>query len=205
MRSIARALSAALLVLAPLAGCGDDAPTAPSPADTFVFDAVIEDITDAELLGDAGLEDLSEEDRARVREILRDGRARLAEVRRAALRGELTREEAREAARAIHADVLEQLGRFLTEEQIERLERRLHDRRLDLTPEQLEEMRALRQEFRAFVRDQRAKVEAGELTGEEARANVREAARRLRAAICEILSEAQGEEAPFCRPPEPAG
>ena len=105
---------------------------------------------------DAGfLSDLSDEDRARVRDALRSAAEEIREILARYRAGEIDRAEARALIEAVHLDLIETLSEFLTEEQIERL---LHGRfgqdrtDLDLTDEQRRRLAALREECRDDVR-----------------------------------------------------
>lgn len=175
--------------------------------------AGIEDISEAEIVAAADLSDLTDEQRARVREILESARAELRELRRAVRAGEIEPEAARERAREIHAETVEALSEILTEEQIEGLFDRLRDRRddrpdLDLTEEQAAAIQQIRGELRETVQAIRAQVAAGELTGEEARALLRDAWVEAHAAICAVLTDEQAGEVRFCSgdpPPGPGG
>lgn len=196
-RSIRIPLAIAATAL-PLAwACAGDGPAGP-----VADDAVVEDITLDEIEAAAGLGELTEEQRDAVRRILREGRARLHRVRAALRAGDLTPERARALARRIHDETIERLGEILTDDQIQTLLDRRPSGRRDVDPPLTEEQRAaiheLRQAYRAFVAGQREAVRSGELTAEEARARVREAARRLRQQTCALLTPEQAEDVRSC-------
>ena len=206
----ARFLVLALLVALPAAACSDDDnPAAP--------DLGFEQISESELVAAGYLDDLSDEDRAAIRAILQAAHDELREIHRAVRAGTLTGEEARTQARQIHEDTIDALSAYLTEEQVARLLHRLHDGPpngppagprpgLALTDDQRAALALLQEEYRAFVTDLRARMQAGTVTAEEARDEVREQAQALRAAICdEVLTETQREQAPFCREGFPGG
>lgn len=177
--------------------------------------AGVELIGEAEIAAAGDLADLTEEQRERVRAILREARAELMALRRAVRAGEIDPEAARARAREIHAGVIEALSEILTDEQIDHLFDRLRDRRpddrpdLDLTAEQLEAIRAIRAELRETIRAIRERFAAGEIPAEEARALVREAWVEAHEAICAVLTGEQAAEVRFCSgdgvPPGPGG
>lgn len=193
-----------LLVLAlPLAaGCGDGGglATAPEP-ETLGF----EGISAAEISASGFLDDLSDEDKAAIRAALQAARAEIRGIVADFRAGEITREEARAQIAAVHDRLIETLGQFLTDVQIERL---LHHRPghprpdLDLTDEQVAAFQALREEYHAFVQDVRQQVHQGEITAEEGRRLVRQKAHETRRAFCAILTPDQQGKVPFCHGPE---
>jgi uncharacterized membrane protein len=193
-----------LLVLSlPLAaGCGDGGglATAPDP-EALGF----EGISTAEISASGFLDDLSDEDKAAIRAALQAARAEIREIVADFREGEITREEARAQIAAVHDRLIETLGQFLTDEQIERL---LHHRPghprpdLDLTDEQVAAIQALRAEYHAFVQDVRQQVHDGEITAEEGRRLVRQKAHETRRAFCAILTPDQQAKVRFCHAPE---
>lgn len=191
-------LALALMTFAAACSEGNDFATAPDPAELG-----FEDIAAGEIDGSGFLDDLSEEDKAAVREALQAARAEIRAIVARFRAGELTHEDARTEIQAVHEGLIETLGQFLTEEQIDRL---LHHRPphpdLGLSDEQKRAFHALREEFQAFVRDLRQQVHDGELTGREARHLVREKAHETRRAVCAILTPDQQATVPFCRGPE---
>lgn len=197
MQSATASLALALTLVAACADSGD-APTGPEPA-ALGF----EDIPAAEIEASGLLNDLSEDDKAAVRAALQAARAEIRAIVARFRAGELGRDEARAEIRAVHDRLIESLGQFLTEEQIDRL---LHHRHphpdLDLTDAQKRAIHALRAEFHAFVRDLRQQVQGGDLSAEEARHLVREKAHETRRALCAILDPHQQAKVPFCRGPE---
>ncbi|MDX1661781.1 MAG: hypothetical protein R3326_08330, partial [Gemmatimonadota bacterium] len=80
--------------------------------------AEIEGIPEAEIVAAGELADLTDEQRRRVRAILREARRQLIELRRAVRAGEVPREAARERARQIHQETIQKLSEILTDEQV---------------------------------------------------------------------------------------
>ncbi|HUP01861.1 MAG TPA: hypothetical protein VM737_10130 [Gemmatimonadota bacterium] len=195
-------LSVSVLLLAGCEGAGEIA-TAPEDGPL-----AFEEISVAEIAGSAFLDDLSEEDKAAVRAALQAAREEIRAIIARFRAGEISREEARAEIAGVHSRLIETLGQFLTDEQIDRL---LQDRPgrprpdLDLTEEQLAQIRELRAEFHAFVREIRAAVGAGELTAREGRRQIRAKAQETRQALCAILTPSQQAKVPFCRVPGGAG
>lgn len=187
------------LAVALMAACSDGGPaTAPDPELGDGFEL----IDAGEIVDAAFLDDLSDEDRAAIREAIRSA---IAEIRGIVARlraGEIDRGEARELIEAVHLGLIETLSEFLTEEQIERLlEGRFgHDRPdLDLTDEQRRRLAALREECRERVARVIQAVREGDLTAREGRWRVREIAQECRREACGILDQAQRQRVPFCR------
>jgi hypothetical protein len=168
--------------------------------------AVIEDISEAEILASAHLSDLTEEQRAALAAAFRDARAKIAALRARHQAGELTNQEAMAIARQIHAELLAAIESILTPEQLASHRPPLggpppgphRPPDLGLSEDQLAQINALRQELAAFGRSLAAKVQSGELTGVEARAQMHAALRRFNAAVCAILTAEQQARAPFC-------
>jgi len=188
---------AALALPLALACGGSTAPTAP--------DAVIEDISEAEIVAASHLSDLTEDQRAALRAAFQEARAKIAALRARHQAGELTNEEARAIARQIHAELLAAIEAILTPEQLAQHRHPLGPRPgphrppdLGLTDDQLAQINVLRQQLAAFGRSLAAKVHGGELTGVEARAQMRDAVRRFNAAVCAILTAEQQGQARFC-------
>jgi hypothetical protein len=98
----------------------------------------------------------------------------------------------------VHEALIEQLESILTEEQLERLRNRHHDRGEALTPEQLRQIHELRADLAAYARSLREQIHDGDLTAAEARELLRTAVRRFNAAVCEILTEGQRARERFC-------
>lgn len=189
--------AAALALQASACGDGGEVVTGPDQAGLG-----FEEISAGEIAAAAHLEDLSDEDRAAVREALQAARADIRAILQRLRSGELTPEEARAEVRAVHDALIESLSAYLTEEQIERLLRHRpgHPRPdLDLTDDQRAAIQELRQEFQAFLRELRARVEAGEITGLEARRRLKAEAQKMRRALCAILTDEQRAQVPFCR------
>jgi hypothetical protein len=187
------------------AACSDGAPaTAPDQdaGDSF------EQISAGEIADAAFLDDLSDEDRAAIREAFRSAIEEIRGILARLRAGEIDRPEARALIEALQVELIGTLSEFLTEEQIERLiEGRFgHDRPdLGLTDEQLRRLRDLKVECRQRVARVVQAVEAGELTAREGRRQVREIAHECRRAACRILEPEQRDKVPFCRGPEDAG
>jgi hypothetical protein len=187
------------------AACSDGAPaTAPDQdaGDSF------EQISAGEIADAAFLDDLSDEDRAAIREAFRSAIEEIRGILARLRAGEIDRPEARALIEALQVELIGTLSEFLTEEQIERLiEGRFgHDRPdLDLSDEQLHQLRALKAECRERLARVVQAVEADELTAREGRRQVREIAHECRRAACQILEPEQQAEVPFCHGPEDAG
>lgn len=189
--------AAALALQATACGDGGEVATGPDPAGP-----ALEEISAGEIAAAVHLEDLSEEDRAAIREALQAARADIRAILQRLQAGELTREEARAEVAVVHDALIETLAAFLTEEQIERLLRHRpgHPRPdLDLTDEQRAALQELRQEFRAFLRELKAQVADGEISRSEARRRLKAEAQETRRALCAILTGEQRAQVPFCR------
>ena len=201
MRRIGLALAVVLT-----AACGDGgAPaTAPDPDAGDGFEL----ISAGEIVDAAFLDDLSDEDRAAIREALRSAVQEIRGILARLRAGEIDRVEARALIEAVHLDLIETLSEFLTEEQIERLlqGRFGHDRPdLDLTDEQRRRLAALREECRERVARVIEAVRDGDLTAREGRRRVREIAHECRGEACGVLEPEQQAKVPYCRGPENAG
>jgi DNA-binding MarR family transcriptional regulator len=181
------------------AACSDGGPaTAPDldAGDDFEL------IEAGEIVDAAFLDDLSDEDRAAIREALRSAAEEIRGILARYRAGEIDRAGARELIEGVHLGLIETLSGFLTEDQIERLLRgRFGDDRpdLDLTDEQRRQLAALREECRERVRRVIQAVREGDLTAREGRRRVREIAHACRREACGILDETQRERVPFCR------
>lgn len=202
MRWLGPAFAFALVLTA---ACGDGSPgTAPEPDPVEGFEL----IEAGEILDAAFLDDLTDEDRAAIREALRSA---VEEIRRIVARyraGEIDRAEARAFIESVHLTLIETLSEFLTDEQIERLlqGRFGHDRPdLDLTDEQRRRLAALREECRERVARVIEAVKEGDLTAREGRRRVREIAHECRREACGVLDPDQQARVPYCRGPEDAG
>jgi hypothetical protein len=191
------ALFVAMALLMSFACSGSNTPAAPEDE---AFDAaVIEDISEAEVLSASHVSDLSDEQKAQVRAAFQEAREALAAIRADLRAGTITREEARARAQEVHEELIETLESILTEEQLERLRNhRPHDRGDPLTPEQLRQIHALRDDLAAYARSLRQQVHEGDITAAEARDLLRQAVRRFNAAVCEILTEDQRGRERFC-------
>ncbi len=195
------------------AACSDGG--APATAPEQDAGEGFEIISAGEIVDAAFLDDLSEEDRAAVREALQAAAEEIREILARLRAGEIDRAEARALIDGVHVALIETLSEFLTEEQIERVlrhrpgqDRSGQDRPdqdrpdLDLTEEQLRLVEALREECREAVARVRGAVESGEITAEEGRRQVREIAFECRQEFCQILEPDQQAKVPFCRGPE---
>lgn len=186
-----------------LFACSDGGGPATAPEEQAP--AGFELVSAAEIADARFLDDLTEEDRAAVREALQGARAEIRSILARLREGEIGREEARALVEQVHQQLIETLSQFLTDEQIDRL---LHPRPgkdrpdLDLTEEQLRLIRALREECRQAVARVKEAVESGEITAEEGRRRVREIAWECRRDFCAILEPDQQAKVPFCRGPE---
>lgn len=194
---------AALVLALPLAlGCSDESDLTTGPAGDLA-DLEQLQISASEIAASEFLDDLSEDDKAAIRTALQAAREQIRAIIAQVRSGELSREEARVQIQAVHEELIAKLAEFLTDDQIDRLIDHLRDRHddrpdLDLTEEQLRQIRALHEEFRQFVREVRAKVENGDLAPEEARRLVREKAQQTRRAICGVLTPEQRAQVRFC-------
>lgn len=190
-------LALAVLLTAACSGGGSPA-TAP---DQDVGDA-FELIEAGEILDAAFLDDLSDEDRAAIRDALRSAVGEIRGILARFRAGEIDRAGARALIEAVHLELIETLSVFLTDEQIERLiQGRFGDDRpdLDLTDEQLRQLRALKAECRERVARVVQAVRSGDLTAGEGRRRVREIARECRRESCRVLDEGQRDRVPICR------
>jgi len=189
-----------LLLVFPLAAaCSDDGPVAPED------DLGIEGIRETEVVAVDGLADLSDEERAAVREILETARESLRMLREAVRRGNVSLDQARVRARMIHDDALAALAEIVGDDALAQVLERRAARPdggtpgLGLTEEQRRAIRSLRQEMRAFAERVRAAVQGGDLTASEGRSLVRRKAAETRAAVCEVLTREQASGIVFCR------
>lgn len=194
-----RALPLALILFAACRDGGGPA-TAPEQGAPGGFELV-----SADEIADAGfLEDLTEEDRATIREALRASRAEIRSILGRLRSGEIAPERARALVEDVHRRLIETLSRLLTEEQIDRL---LHPRPgrgrpdLDLSPEQLRRIQLLREECGRAVARVKEAVESGRISAEEGRRRVRRIAHECRRELCGILEPDQQAKVPFCRGP----
>lgn len=182
------------------AACSDGGAPATAPdqdaADGFEL------ISAGEIVDGAFLDDLSDEDRAAIRDALRSAVEEIRNILSRLRAGEIDRAGARALIEAVHLELIETLSEFLTEEQIERLiQGRFGDDRphLDLSEEQIRQLRALKAECRARVARVVQAVQAGDITAGEGRRRVREIAHQCRRESCAILDEGQRDRVPFCR------
>jgi hypothetical protein len=195
MRRIGLALAVVLT-----AACSDGG--GPATAPDQEAGAGLELISAGEIVDVAFLDDLTDADRAAIREILRSAVEEIRGILARLRAGEIDRAGARALIEEVHLGLIEALSEFLTEEQIERLiqGRFGHDRPdLGLTDEQLSQLRALKAECRERVARVVQAVEAGEITAREGRWRVREIAQRCRRESCAILDDGQKNQVPFCR------
>ena len=165
-------------------------------------------VSSGEIADAAFLDDLSEEDRAAIREALRSAVEEMRGILARLRAGEIDRVEARALIETIHLDLIETLSEFLTEEQIERLLQGRFGRDrpdLDLSGEQRRRLAALREECRERVAGVIEAVRDGDLTAREGRRRVREIAHECRREACGILEPEQQAKVPYCRGPEDAG
>lgn len=180
------------------AACSDGGSPATAPETGAGFELISAgDIVDA-----AFLDDLSDEDRAAIREAVRSAAAEIRDILARLRAGEIDRAAARALVEAVHLELIGTLSEFLTEEQIERLlDGRLGADRpdLNLTEEQRRRLAALREECRDRVARVIQGVREGDLTAREGRRRVREIARECRHEACGILEPEQQAEVPFCR------
>ncbi|MGH7556761.1 MAG: hypothetical protein ACREMD_03070 [Gemmatimonadota bacterium] len=191
------------LALALLVGCGDGG--GPTTAVDEDVPAGFELVSASEIADTRFLEDLTEEDRAAVRETLQAARAEIRSILARLREGEIDREAARALVEHVHQRLLETLSQLLTEEQIDRL---LHPRGgddrpdLDLRERQLPAIRALREECQHAVLRVKEAVESGGITALEGRRRVRRIAYHCRRELCGILEPRQQAKVPFCREPQ---
>ncbi|HET9581487.1 MAG TPA: hypothetical protein VFP76_01580 [Gemmatimonadota bacterium] len=187
------------LALMLAAACSDGGPTTEPEQDAG---AGFELITAGQIVDAAFLDDLSDEDRAAIREAVRSAAAEIRDILARLRAGEIERAEARSLVEAVHVELIGTLSKFLTEEQIERLlEGRFGADRpdLNLTEEQRRRLAALREECRERVARVIQAVREADLTAREGRRRVREIARECRREACGILEPEQQAEVPFCR------
>lgn len=197
MRPIGLALAVVLT-----AACSDGG--APATAPDRDAGAGLELISAGEIVDAAFLDDLNDEDRAAIREILRSAAEEIRGILARLRAGEIDRAGARALIEDVHVGLIEALSEFLTEKQIERLieGRPGHDRPdLDLTDEQLRQIRALREACRQAVARVKEAVETGDLSAAEGRRRVRRIAYECRRSFCAILDPDQQAKVPFCREP----
>ena len=201
MRRIGLALAVVLT-----AACSDGGAPVTAP-DREAGDG-LEIISAGEIADAAFLDDLSEEDRAAIREALRSAVEEMRGILARLRAGEIDRAGARALIEAVHVGLIGTLSEFLTEEQIERLiqGRFGHGRPdLSLSDEQLRQLRALKAACRERVARVVEAVKAGEITAREGRLRVREIAQQCRRESCSVLEPEQQAKVPFCRGPEDAG
>jgi hypothetical protein len=182
------------------AACNDDG--APATAPDPDGGAGLEIISAGDVVDAAFLDDLTDADRAAIREILRSAVEEIRGILARLRAGEIDRAGAAALIEDVHVGLIESLSEFLTEEQIERLiqGRSGQDRPdLGLTDEQLRRLRALKAECRERVARVVEAVQAGEITAREGRWRVREIAQRCRRESCAILDAGQKDQVPFCR------
>ena len=159
-------------------------------------------VAGSEIAASGYLGDLTEEQRQGVRAAFERAHAGLADIRSRLRAGAIDREAAAEEARAVHAQLLEDLAEYLTPEQI----RELRDRRPDrpwhpdfrLTPEQAREIRTIWNALHDELHEIARLLHVGELGRDEAHRLARQATSRADAAICDVLTEAQAAKVRFC-------
>ena len=159
-------------------------------------------VAGSEIATSGYLGELTEEQRAGVRAAFERAHASLADIRSRLQAGAIDREQAAAEARAVHELLLEELGQFLTPEQI----RELRDRRphrpwhadLRLTPEQAREIRGIWNALHDALQQIARQLHAGGIGRDEARLLARQATSRAHAAICDVLTEEQAAKVPFC-------
>ena len=197
MRSHLTALLALLALPLALACGGSSGPTATSTEN----ESLIEDVSEAEILANIDLDDLTEEQRAAIRAAIHRAHLAIMEIRRALDAGEITLEEARAQAREVHEALLATLSTILTPEQLEELFPPFGPppHRPGLTEEQREQIMELREDLADFLQSLARQVQSGEITGAEARAQFFAALSRFHAAVCEILTPEQRARFPFCQ------
>ena len=201
MRRIGLALTVVLT-----AACSEGGAPATAP-DREAGDG-LEIISAGEIADAAFLDDLSDEDRAAIREALRSAVEEIRGILARLRAGEIDRAGARALIEAVHVGLIGTLSEFLTEEQIERLiqGRFGHGRPdLGLSDEQLRQLRALKAGCRERVARVVEAVKTGEITAREGRWRVREIAQQCRRESCSVLEPEQQAKVPFCRGPEDAG
>lgn len=159
-------------------------------------------VAGSEIAASGYLGDLTEEQREGVRAAFERAHASLADIRSRLRAGAIDREQAAAEARAVHDLLLEELGQFLTPEQI----RELRDRRphrpwhadFRLTPEQAREIRGIWNALLDALQQIARALHAGEIGRDEAHLLARQATSRAHAAICDVLTEEQAAKVPFC-------
>ncbi|MGH7587743.1 MAG: hypothetical protein ACRELU_04020 [Gemmatimonadota bacterium] len=187
------------------AACGDGGPATAPDRDVGEGFELIEA---GEIVDAAFLDDLSDEDRAAIREAFRSAVEEIRGILARLRAGEIDRAGARSLIEAVHLNLIGTLSEFLTEEQIERLiqGRFGHDRPdLGLTDEQLRQLRALKAECRERVARVVEAVRAGDITAREGRWRVREIAHQCRRESCAILDAGQKDRVPYCRADDARG
>ncbi len=178
---------------------------------TAAQDPGFEDVSAGEIATAAGLADLTDADRAAVRQILMQAHLEILQVLRRFRAGEIDRQAAHDEVQAIHDRAIDQLAQYLTDAQIDRLQGSIRDHRphdrpdLGLTDDQIADLRAIQHAFHDFVQELHRKVQAGQVRPEDARMQLREAARRARAAACDVLTGEQRAMVPFCSGDAPPG
>lgn len=171
--------------------CSDD--SNPTASDLTGADAtIIADISQAEIDAAVAMPDLTEDQRAAIRAAFQHAREQLAAIRARLAAGEITGEEALAAARLVHAELFQTLQGILPPRPVPPQ---------GLTEEQIAQIRALRQELVAFIRETRAQVVSGELTPEEARAAIRAKIQETSQGICAVYTLEQQGQAPVCQAP----
>lgn len=182
------------------AACSDGG--SPATAPETGAGAGFELISAGDIVDAAFLDDLSDEDRAAIRDALRSAAAEIRDILARLRAEEIDPAAARALVEAVHIELIGTLSEFLTEEQIERLlDGRLGADRpdLNLTEEQRRRLAALREECRERVARVIQAVREGDLTAREGRRRVREIGRECRREACGILVPEQQAEVPFCR------
>jgi truncated hemoglobin YjbI len=187
-------------VLATAWACSGDGPGPVGGGDAEVQEFAA--VAGSEIATSGYLGDLTEEQREGVRAAFERAHASLADIRSRFRAGAIDREQAGSEARAVHDLLLEELGQFLTPDQI----RELRDRRphrpwhadFRLTPEQAREIRGIWNALHDALQQIARKLHAGEIGRDEARLQARHATSRAHAAICDVLTEVQAAKVAFC-------
>ena len=187
-------------VLATAWACSGDGPGLVGGGDAEVQEFAA--VAGSEIATSGYLGDLTEEQREGVRAAFERAHASLADIRSRFRAGAIDREQAASEARGVHDLLLDELGEFLTPDQI----RELRDRRphrpwhadFRLTPEQAREIRGIWNALHDALHQIARKLQAGEIGRDEARLQARQATSRAHAAICDVLTAEQAAKVRFC-------
>ena len=151
---------------------------------------------------------LTDEQKATFDEIMTDFRIQMAAIHESAKAGEMTKQEAGDAMKALHKSLKEALDNLLTDKQKAELEqmKEEHEARkkefaeaidaakieaLGLTDEQLAALEAARADTKTAIEALKAKVDSGEMTRKEAGEAMKEIWKAQKEKSAEILTEAQ--------------